>query len=103
MTAFVQVPDMHLVPVFAGQQQLRVDAILHHVRSAPFGRDHCVVSKVPPEIVSQVLWTTIFFPPPLQLKRVRVHQENTAGAVPVGRSECTAVDGVWSTMKGMRG
>src|SRR5438270_12060944 len=103
MTALVEVPDMNLVAVLAGEQQLGVDPAFHHVRSAPFGRDHRVVSKVPPEIVSQVLWTTILFPRPLQLKRVRVHQENATGAVSIGRSECAPVDGVRSTMKRMGG
>src|SRR5437868_8956781 len=103
MTALVQVPDMNLVAVFAGQQQLRVDAVLHHVRSAPFGRDHRVVSEVPPKIVSQLLWAAILLPRSLQLKRVRVHQEDATGAVSVCRSECAPVDGVRSTMKRMRG
>src|SRR5215471_2668091 len=102
MTALVQIPDMDLVAVFAGEQQLRVNAIFHHVRSAPFGGNHRVVPEVPPKIVSQVLWATILFPGSLQLKRIRIHQENASGAVSVGGSERTPVDGVRATMKCVR-
>src|SRR5205823_3997008 len=52
-----------------------------------------------PEVVSQLLWATILFPGPPQLKRVRVHQENATGAVSASRSECAPVDAVRSTMK----
>src|SRR5215467_14736447 len=102
MTTLVQVPDMNLVTVLAGQQQLWIDAIFYHIRSAPFGRNHRVVSQVPPQIVSQLLWAAILFPRPLQLKRVRIHQENASRAVSASRSECAPVDGVRSTMKCMR-
>src|SRR6516225_7363581 len=99
MTALVQVPDMNLVAVLASQQQLRVDAVFYHVRRAPFGGNHRVMSQVPPEVVCQLLWATILFPGTLQLKRVRVHQENATGAVSASRSECAPVNAVRSTMK----
>src|SRR5579862_3608418 len=102
MAALVQIPNMNLVTVLASQQQLRVDAIFHHVRSAPFRRDHRVVSEVPPEIVSQLLGATILFPRPFQLKGVRVHQENASGTVSASRTEGASVDRVRSTMKGVR-
>src|SRR5579862_6080540 len=102
MAALVQIPNMNLVTVLASQQQLRVKAIFHHVRSAPFGRNHRVVSEVPPEIVSELLWATILFPRPFQLKRVRVHQENASRAVSASRSESASVDVVRPAMKGVR-
>src|SRR6516165_2462348 len=101
MTALVEVPDMNLVAVLAAQQQLRVDAVFYHVRSAPFGRNHRVVSEVPPEVVSQLLWAPVPFPGALQLEGVCVHQENATGAVTASRPECAPVDAVRSTMKGV--
>src|SRR6516225_10164198 len=67
MTALVQVPDVNLITILATQQQLRVDAVFYHVRRAPFGRNHRVVSQVPPEVVSQLLWATMLFPGSFQL------------------------------------
>ena len=98
MAPLVQIPDMHLVTVLAGQQQLGVEAILHHVRCAPFRSNHGVVPQMPPEIVRQLLRTTILFPLPLQLEGVRIHQENAAGAVSAGRSKGAPIDAVWSAM-----
>src|SRR5580765_4716357 len=93
---------MDLVAVLAGQQQLRVDTVFYHVRRAPFGRNHRVVSQLPPEVVSQLLWATILFPGALQVKRVRVHQEDATRAISASRPEGAPVDAVWSTMKCMR-
>src|SRR5258708_29280092 len=98
MASLVQVPDMNLVAVLAGQQQLRVDTVFHHVWRAPFGGNHRVVPQVPPEVVCQLLWATILFPLALQLERVRVHQENATGAVSASRPERTSIDEVCHAM-----
>ncbi len=70
VAARVQVKDVDLVAVFAAQQQLGNDAVLHHVGSAPFGGDHDVMPQMPPEIVSQLLRTAVLFPGSFQLKRI---------------------------------
>src|SRR5690349_20260259 len=101
MASLVQVPDMNLVPVLAGQQQLRVNALFHHVGRAPFGGNHRVVSQMPPEVVRQLLGAAILLPLALQLERVRVHQENATGAVSASRSKRTSIDAVWSAMNRM--
>src|SRR5215468_8305245 len=99
MTALVQVPDVNLVAVLAGQQQLRVYTVFYHVWRPPFGGDEGVVPQVPPEVIGQLLWATILFPRALQLKCVRIHQENATRGVSGRRSECAPVNAVWSTMK----
>src|ERR1700761_1099973 len=100
MTSLVKVPDMNLVAILAGQQQLRIGTVLDHVRRAPFRGDHGVVSEVPPEVVGELLRAAILFPGPLQFESVRVHQENATGAVSAGRTECAAIDAIWSTVNG---
>src|ERR1700756_1465158 len=102
MTSLVQVPDMNLVAILAGQQQLRIGAVLDHVRRTPFRGDHGVVSEVPPEVVCELLRAAIMFPGPLQLEGVSVHQENATRAVSAGRSEGAPIDAVRSTVNGMR-
>ncbi len=62
MAALVQIPDVQFVAVLSGQQQLRVDTVLHHVRRAPFGGDHGVVPEVPPEVIGQTLRAVDPFP-----------------------------------------
>ena len=49
----------------------------------------------------KLLRATILFPLALQLKCVRVHQKNAAGAVSAGRSECAPIDAVGPAMNGM--
>ena len=51
MLAPPEIPDMHLVPVAAREEGLRINSILDFVRSAPFAGDQRVMSEVPPEIV----------------------------------------------------
>src|ERR1700749_659233 len=101
MTSLVQVPDMNLVAILAGQQQLRVGAVLDHVRRAPFRGDHGVVSQVPPEVVGKLLLAAILFPGALQLEGGSVHQENATEAISAGRPQCAAIDTVWSAVNGM--
>src|SRR4051794_38091949 len=102
MATLVQIPDMNLVAVLSSQQQFGVGAVFHHVRRAPFGRNHRVVPQVPPEVVSQLLRATILFPRTLQLECVRIHQENAAGAVSASGSECASVNAIWSAMNCVR-
>ena len=45
MTAPAQVPDMQLVSILAGQQKLRIQSVLDHVRRAPLARDHACRSR----------------------------------------------------------
>jgi hypothetical protein len=100
--ALVEVPDVQLVTVLAGEEQLGVDAVLHHVRRAPFGGDHGVVPEVPPEVVRQVLRPALLLPLPLQLERLGIHQEDAAGAVAAGRPERAPVHAVGTAVNRVR-
>ena len=96
--ALVQVPDVQLAAVLSRQQQLRVEAVLHHIRRAPFGGDHGVVPEVPPEIVSQILGAALLLPLALQLKRSGIHQEDAARTIATGRTERAAINAVGAAM-----
>src|SRR6266700_2444365 len=97
----IQVPDVQFASVLSRKQQLRVETALHHIRSAPFGGDHCVVPKVPPEIVSQVLGAALLLPWAFQLKRIRIHEEDAARTIATGRTEGAAINAIGATMNGM--
>ena len=97
-----QIPDVQLVAVLAAQQQLRVDAVLHHVGRAPRAGDHGVESEVPPEVVRQLLRTAIQLPPAANVERLGIHQEDAARAVAVGRAERAHVDAVRSAVHRVR-
>src|SRR3546814_19847336 len=50
-----QIPDMQLVAILAAKQQFGVEAVLAHVRLAPFSGDNGFVSEMPPQIVGEML------------------------------------------------
>src|SRR5215472_14369600 len=102
MLTFIQIPDVQPVTVFSAKQQLRVEAALDHIRGAPFGGDQGIVTEVPPEIVCKILRAAVFLPRSLQLERIGIHQEDSAGTVAAGRPERAAIDGVRATMNGVR-
>src|SRR5215831_8570169 len=98
MAALVQVPDMYFVAVLAAQQQVRDHAVFHHVGGSPFRRHHRVVSQMPPEVICKLLRTAALLPLPAQLEGVRIHQENTARSVSVGRAEGASIDAIRAAM-----
>jgi hypothetical protein len=95
----LQVPHVQRVPVLAGEQQFRVDAVLDHVRRSPLARDHRVVAEVPPEVIGEVLWTARLLPRAADLEGLRVHDEDAAGPVAVGRAERVEVDAVGAAVR----
>src|ERR1700683_4812785 len=98
VTPLIQVPDVQPAAILSAKQQLRIEAVLHHVRCAPLGTDQGVVPKMPPEIVSQILRAALLLPWALQLKRVGIHQKNPAGAIAAGRTERAAINAVRATV-----
>ena len=90
------------LPYLPAQEQLRVHAVLHHVRRAPFARDHRVVPEVPPEVVRQVLRSAVVFPATLDLECLRVHHEDAARAVALAIAERVDVDTVGPAVRGVR-
>src|ERR1700674_478740 len=59
------------------------------------------MSEVPPKVIGQILWAAVLLPGSLQLKRVGIHQEDTARAVAAGRTEGATIDAVRATMNGV--
>src|SRR6478672_13447731 len=78
MASFIQVPDMERMSILAAEQQLGIHPVFHHLRRAPFAGDHGVMSQVPPEIVGQVLRSTISLPSSLDLKRFRIKNKDSS-------------------------
>jgi hypothetical protein len=101
VAALVEIPDVEPVTVLAGQQQLRIDAVLHHVRRSPFRGDHRVVPQVPPEVVRELLRPALLLPRPFQIKRLGVHEKDAAGAVAARRAERAAVHTVRPAVNSM--
>ena len=55
MAAAAQIPNVYLMTVFAGQEQVRLHSVLDHVRRAPFAGQQRVEAQVPPKIVLKKL------------------------------------------------
>ena len=102
VAALGKVPDVELVTVTAGQQGLRDDSVLDHVRSAPLAGDRRVVTEVPPEVVSKLLRAAVQLPAALHREGVVVDDENTARPVSVGRAQRADVDSVGTAVDGVR-
>src|SRR5262249_2954728 len=98
----LQIPHMQLMTVLSGEEQLGVRAVLVHVGSAPLAGDHRVAAQMPPEIVGQILWAAIQFPTPADLKRLRVQDENAAGAFTLRRSKRVKVDAIGPAVRSVR-
>src|SRR6266516_4690318 len=92
---------MQFVAVAALQQNVRNDAVLHHVRSAPLAGNYSVVSQVPPEIVSEILRPTIQLPLAKHDEAVLIHHKNSARSIAVWRSERAGIDSLGPAVYGM--
>src|SRR5437588_12946474 len=93
---------MQLVAIAALQQDIRVDAVLDHLRVPPLAADDRVVAEMPPEIVGEVLRTAVELPFAADLEAVVVDDEDAARTVAGGGAEGADVDAVRSAMAGMR-
>src|ERR1700674_1132078 len=96
-----QIPDVELVPIAAGEQDLRVYAALDHVRRAPLARDGGVVTEVPPEVVRELLGTAIQLPATLDREVVVVDDEDPARTISVGSAKSADVDAVRAAVNGV--
>src|SRR6201987_3144615 len=102
MTPFAQIPDMQVVPVFTGKEQLRVDAILDHIRGAPLAGHRDVIAKMPGKIIAELLRTAFDFPTSQRFEAVVVKSKDSAGAVARRRPKSTQINTIGSAMHGMR-
>src|SRR5437899_749024 len=97
-----QVPDVQLMTVTALQQDVRVDAVLDHLRRAPLAGDHRVVAEVPPEVVGEILRAAVELPATPNLEGVVVDDEDATWAVTGGGAEGADVNPIRAAVTGMR-
>src|SRR3989442_14516657 len=88
--------------VTALQQDVRVDAILDHLRRAPLAGDHRVVAEMPPEVVGEVLRAAVQLPATADFEGVVVDDEDAARAVPGGGAEGADVNPIGTAVASMR-
>ena len=62
MAAAAQVPDVHLMAIFATEEKVRLKSALDHVRRTPFAGEQRVESQMPPEIILKKLGSPVHLP-----------------------------------------
>jgi hypothetical protein len=80
----VEIPEMQLVAVFPGQRELGYEAVLEHVRRAPFAGHHRVVTEMPPHVIGELLRAAVYLPSTKHVKGLMIHQHDTAGRFSFG-------------------
>src|ERR1700686_3149851 len=98
MPPLAQIPNMQRVAVAALQQNFGVHSLFNHARGAPLAADERVESQMPPEVVTEILWSAIDFPLPQYVEAVRIEDENAAGPVPVWCPKRAYEDAVRATV-----
>ena len=101
VAALRQVPDVDLVAVLAGQQDLGIDAALNHVGRAPLARDRRVVAEMPPEVVGEFLGAAVELPAAFDRERIVVDHEDATWGIAVGVTERAHVDAVRAAVDGV--
>src|SRR5438132_5203610 len=102
MPASTQIPDMHLMSIFAAEEKVRLQSVFDHIRRAPFAAQQRIETQMPPEIVMQKLWAPVHLPLTQDFERLTIEHENTAGAVTIGGSEGANVNAFRPTVNRMR-
>jgi hypothetical protein len=62
MASSAQVPNVHLMAVFAAEEKVGLQSSLNHVRGAPLASEQRVESQMPPEIVLKKLRAPVHLP-----------------------------------------
>src|SRR5438552_17308235 len=102
MASSAQVPNVHLMAVFAAEKQLRLQSTFNHVRRAPLAAQQGVETQMPPKIVMKKLWSTVHFPLAQNVECFAIEHENAARAVAIGRPERTHVNAFRSAVNRVR-
>src|SRR5207244_12069351 len=87
MPASTQIPDMHLMSIFAAEEEVRLQSVFDHIRRAPFATQQRVEPQMPPEIVMQKLWAPTHLPLTKDFERLTIEHENTPTASAIGSSK----------------
>src|SRR5438874_7573361 len=106
-----QIPEVDPMTVFVGQQILRHDSVLELRRQRPLARHHVIAWQIPPEVIVQLLRTAIELPPPEDIERLAIHDEDAGRSVGSGLAAAAegtdidtfrpAVDGVGPRVAGL--
>src|SRR6266567_8351115 len=102
MAAAAQVPDVHLMAIFAAEEQVGLKSVFDHIRRAPFACEKRVESKMPPEIILKKLRAAIQFPLTENVERFAIEHENAAWAVAIRRPKRAHVDAFWPAVNRVR-
>src|SRR5688572_21959537 len=78
MFARVQVPEMQPAAIFRAEQDFRDEAVLEHVRRAPFAGDERIMAEMPPCVIGELLRPAIDLPLAANIEGFVIHQENAA-------------------------
>src|ERR1700716_3724545 len=70
--------------VSAIQKMIGLQPLFYPVRSTPFAADQCVMAQMPPEIVRQLLRSTIDFPASEHVEVIMINKEDSAWSGPIG-------------------
>ena len=81
MPPLAQVKEINAVSVLFGEQRLGIHAVLNHLWRAPFAGNGRVISQMPREIVTEILWSAIHFPLAQRLERIMVEGENSSRTI----------------------
>src|SRR5438045_5289338 len=87
MAAAAQVPNVHLMSVFAAEEEVGLQAAFNHIRRAPFACEQRVEPQMPPEIVMKKLRSPVHFPLAKNVKCLAIEHENATRAISIGRSK----------------
>src|SRR5436190_11888680 len=102
MPASTQIPDMHLMAIFAAEEEVRLQSVFDHIRRAPFATQQRVETQMPPEIVMQKLRAPTHLPLTKDFERLTIEHENTPGAVAIGCSKRANINPFRATMNRVR-
>src|SRR5271166_5411613 len=92
---------MNPMAILVREQIFRDNSILELRRQRPFTCHHVVARQVPPEIIVQVLGSTIDLPAAEDVKRLAVHDEHarwSIGAILTAAAERADVDALRTAM-----
>src|SRR6202158_1504678 len=90
-----EIPEMDPMAILVRQETLRHDPVLELRRQPPLARHHVVARQIPPEVIVQVLGTTIDFPASEDIEGLAVHDEDAGrsiGAILAAATESTDVN-----------
>src|SRR5262245_18453655 len=88
--------------VLASEQQIGADAVIEHAWRGPFAGNHGVETQMTPEVIRQVLRSSLEFPLSSNIKGFRIHDENPSGTLPIGGTQRVQINSIRSAVSSVR-